>query len=127
MRTILFTNPLYTIDSSSVTIQVGNNNTFLRVIEHHGTGRAEGQKSSGPGAPAQGSPHPVRAAKTRERSPALVPPCCCLVSGRNLGTHLHPRSRTARPPRLPLADIDFSMKNILLILRSITVDTHIDD
>lgn len=37
--------------------------SYLRVIQHHGTGRAEGQKSSGPGAPAQGSPHPVWAAK----------------------------------------------------------------
>lgn len=36
---------------------------YPRVIEHDRTGRAEGQKSSGPGAPAQRSPHPVRAAK----------------------------------------------------------------
>lgn len=41
--------------------------SHLRVIEHHGTGRAEGQKPSGPGAPAQGSPHPVRAAKYMRR------------------------------------------------------------
>lgn len=59
----MFTNPLYAIDPSSVTIQVGDDNPFLRVIEHHGTGCAEGQKSSGPGVPAQGSPHPVWAAK----------------------------------------------------------------
>lgn len=46
-----------------MTIQVGNNNPFLRVIEHYGTGRAKGKKSSGPGAPAESSPHPIRAAK----------------------------------------------------------------
>lgn len=41
--------------------------SHLRVIEHHGTGRAEGQEPSGPGAPAQGTPHTVRAAKHMRR------------------------------------------------------------
>lgn len=43
--------------------QASGHRSYPRVIEHHGAGRAEGQESSGPGVPAQGSPHPVGAAK----------------------------------------------------------------
>lgn len=32
-----------------------------------------------------------------------MPPCCWLVSGRNLGAHFRPRSGTARQPPLPPA------------------------
>lgn len=37
--------------------------SYHGVIEHHGAGRAKGQKSSGPRAPVQDSPHTVWAAK----------------------------------------------------------------
>ena len=66
-----------------------------RTCRRPGALRARGSSS---GHPAHGS-----GSKTHETSPAWVPPCCCLVSGRNLGTHFRPRSGTACPPVFPRA------------------------
>lgn len=41
-------------------------------------------------------PAPGSGSKTRERSPARVPPCCWLVSGRDLVAHFRPLSGTTR-------------------------------
>lgn len=43
-----------------------------------------------------GLPAPGLGSKIRETSPARMPPCCWLVSGRNLGAHFRPLSGTTR-------------------------------
>lgn len=52
-----------------------------------------------------GLPVPGSGSKTRERSPARVPPCCWLVSGRDLAAHFRPLSGTTREDTSPVGVI----------------------